>query len=629
MIPKNSKMLMTVPTEAEEYRPYFLTGNEYISLPEIGPENGGIYSLNVIRMDSRALLEFRGAEKEPLLKPTLQLNGKKVDLGNRLSWNYRRHWIPHFYLQDQEWELRGEIFTPPGYRGGLYQLSLTNKTPRPLNAVLGWEGVWDALCYTIFNQRPVNGPHRIYFDNWTQSLVLEAYSGFPLVALALAPDEGRIQSLHLDKTSPSPLAYSSATPLQLASGETGRVTLYMAVNLEGDGAGTTLVDLKRHGAEKLIHHAEKWLEEHALALPIKNPHLESILNRNLFFNYFYATGRALDSSQLLALTSRSPRYYVSAAFWSRDALLWSFPGLLLVDKTAARELLLGIFERHLAAAGDHAHYLNGAVLYPGFELDQLAAYPLALRLYLEETGDEQLLQEDPVRQGIKIVLEKMRRWQDPVSELYGTFLDPSDDPVSYPYLIYNNVLAWCALQFMGSLQENKLWESEHNCALLANSLYQAINTHGIVSGPNGPIYAWAVDAQGNYQLYDNPPGSLQLLAHYGFCRKSDLVYQNTVRWIRSEHNPCFYTDAPFKEASSHHARKPWPIGAANDLLALNEGAESFLSQITMDNSFMCETVDHQTGQASTGLAFASAAGFLAYALWQRYRKTTTPEAKEA
>ena len=42
----------------------------------------------------------------------------------------------------------------------------------------------------------------------------------------------------------------------------------------------------------------------------------------------------------------------------------------------------------------------------------------------------------------------------------------------------------------------------------------------------------------------------------------------------------------------------------------------------MDNGFCCETVDPQTGRAATGAAFASAAGFLAHALWWINRKNS-------
>ena len=40
------------------------------------------------------------------------------------------------------------------------------------------------------------------------------------------------------------------------------------------------------------------------------------------------------------MTSRSPRYYVSAAYWDRDSLLWAFPAILTVDAAYAREIFL-------------------------------------------------------------------------------------------------------------------------------------------------------------------------------------------------------------------------------------------------------------------------------------------------
>jgi len=58
----------------------------------------------------------------------------------------------------------------------------------------------------------------------------------------------------------------------------------------------------------------------------------------------------------------------------------------------------------------------------------------------------------------------------------------------------------------------------------------------------------------------------------------------------------------------------------NDLLALNKSAYFFLSRAKMDNGFMCETIDPVTGNVTTGPAFASAAGFLSFALWHRYGK---------
>ena len=54
--------------------------------------------------------------------------------------------------------------------------------------------------------------------------------------------------------------------------------------------------------------------------------LDLLMNRNFLFTALYAWGRTIDTEQFVGVTSRSPRYYVSAAYWDRDAMLWSFPG---------------------------------------------------------------------------------------------------------------------------------------------------------------------------------------------------------------------------------------------------------------------------------------------------------------
>ena len=158
----------------------------------------------------------------------------------------------------------------------------------------------------------------------------------------------------------------------------------------------------------------------ARVLPLQR--FRALANRNLFFNYFFALGKTVDTDQLAAVTSRSPRYYVSAAFWGRDCLLWSFPGVLL----AARD---------------------------------------------RETG------------------------------LYATFLDPSDDQPSYPFLVYDNALAERAFSFLAGLQENGLTFPQR-MTLMAGELRAAILRHGVVDGPFGPMFAWAVNGKGNYELYD-------------------------------------------------------------------------------------------------------------------------------
>ena len=610
------EIILTVPEPTATADNFYLAGNEYLSLPFIN-QSGAIESLNILHLAHRGLLEFSGNSDRPLLYPTVKINSEKAELHKILTWRYHLDWLPSFSCSGAgSWALEGEIVAPPGHKGFYYRLTLQNTGVSTLSACLGWQGYWDSFNYILFSRRALDTRKSIAYNKWTKSLVLEASAGLPLAALALATDGD--SEWQIDEYEQS---YSLNHELTLAAGESYSTLLYAAVNLEGDGAGTTVVDLRRHGYQALKEKTCEWFENRHIETG--NPHLTTLLNKNLFFCYFYALARSLDSEDLVTVTSRSPRYYVSAAFWSRDALLWSFPAIMLIDHNTAREMLLAVFSRHISNAGDHAHYISGSVLYPGFELDQLAAYYLALKHYLDYSSDYPLIEESIIFNGLYTLTEKAFARFDPESGLYSTFLDPSDDPVSYPFLTYCNALLHCAFSFLARLQAEERWQHKADFAVLALELQRAIYEHCTVKGPFGPMYTWAVDGKGRFSLYDNPPGSLQLLAHYGFCSIEDAIFKNTVRWIRSSNNKYFHQDRPFEEAGSLHAGNPWPLGACNDLLACNAGAADFLYRAEMDNGFFCETVDPVTGRVSTGAAFASGAGFLAYTLYLKKLNNST------
>lgn len=115
--------------------------------------------------------------------------------------------------------------------------------------------------------------------------------------------------------------------------------------------------------------------------------LDLLMNRNFLFTELYAWGRTLDTEQLVGVTSRSPRYYVSAAYWDRDSMLWSFPGLLDVDAPAAREALEYALTIQLRNTGTHSRFIDGIVLEDGFQLDEGVAPIIALGSYMRVTND--------------------------------------------------------------------------------------------------------------------------------------------------------------------------------------------------------------------------------------------------
>ena len=75
--------LMTASPGLPKEESLCLTGNEYLSLPEIGPD-GEIASLNVLHRGSRGLLEFRGSKDSPCSPPHLQLMAQRRCRGKAL-----------------------------------------------------------------------------------------------------------------------------------------------------------------------------------------------------------------------------------------------------------------------------------------------------------------------------------------------------------------------------------------------------------------------------------------------------------------------------------------------------------------------------------------------------------------
>jgi len=612
--------LLTTPEEIKQLSSLLLTGNQYVSLPEISPRRAGIISINLVLYGYLGLIEFCGSNQSPLLQPLVKIEGKTLPLEGKLAWSYYHYWIPQFSYYSPRWqlEIKGQILAPPGHRGFMFSIKLINHSGIKRNITWGWKGCWKRTYHTIFNRRPLQRDQELYYQPWTDSLLLECRGGQPAGALALSPYP-KTNWKHMVRnlgSNSSQQKFSWYRQESLMPYGQCSATLFAGVNLEGDGAATTAMDLKRRGHCLLENESISWLEERQY--DIEDSSLKKVFQRNLFFSYFFSLGRTVDNDHLVALTSRSPRYYVSAAFWSRDTLLWSFPGILLVNRDTAREVLITVFSRHLKRAGEHAHYLNGVLLYPGFELDQLASHFLALRLYLDHTGDYSILMEKCIKEGLDLLAAKVDRWFDAKTGLYMTFLDPSDDPVEpYPLLVYDNALLQQGFSFLDQLQRKKIWEHPDDFGQKARRLKEAILEQGVVEGPYGPMFAWAVNSKGGHRLYDNPPGSLQLLAHYGYCPFDYPVYRNTVRWIRSRHNPYYHGENKVKEPGSLHAVHPWPLSAANDLLSLNWNRGNLFKLAEMDNGFCCETIKPETGKAATGLAFASAAGFLAYAIWKK------------
>lgn len=578
---------------------YLPTGSEQVSLPRVNEINAGVEDLTFLHMASRGLIDLRGGQLEPLMRPFVAQQGVEAELGG-FEWSRLGYWYPRFAARAGALGLEGVILTPVGERGFGYRLRLTNNGAETVETAFGLRGQTGSAWHCVNVDKPIEGALNCYVSGWSGLPVFEQMCGVPLFALApICEGECRAEF----EPAGEGWLWRLERTVRLAPGESAEFTAWWGLGLEEVSAVTSARELQRRGWDWELRRSLAWLVQRSLDLG--DEALTRLYNTNLFFCIFFSTGRTLDTEELVLVTSRSPRYYVSAAYWDRDSLLWSFPAVLDADAALAREMLGYVFGRQRRNIGVHSRFIDGTVLEPGFELDELMAPVLALERYVDATCDRSVLADPDVLRGIDGILKKLDAERAEDCELYETFLQPTDDERVYPYITYDNALVWRALRALGRLFERpELTER-------AERVRRAIYDNCIFDG----AFAWSVDLAGGHDVYDEPPGSLLLLPYYGFCAWDDPVYLKTAEMIRSPDYTYSFAGCEIAEIGCPHAPHPWLLSIGNSLLCGRSGeALEHLRRTRLDNGIACESVDEHTGECTTGEAFATCAGFICHAL---------------
>ncbi|MGB4661043.1 MAG: glycoside hydrolase family 125 protein [Mobilitalea sp.] len=593
---------------------YICTGNEMISLPCINEKDASILDFTMLHMGYKGLIDVRGTMEQPLFTPVVRIDGEKVEFTD-ITWHKDNYWIPSFEVTNKQLSIRGIILAPIGERGFSYQLKVKNLDTSIKNISIGFEGTWSKTYHSINEDKEIRADRYVYESGWNHSLVFDLRIGVSV--FAFAPMFSEEMMTNYSNTAEG-ISYEFMNQLELAPGDCKVLDSFWGMGVEEVAATTSAKEMYRAGFDKELLKTKNWLTKRYIELTEDS--LKEIFHHNLFFNFFYASGITIDTEELVLVTSRSPRYYVSAAYWDRDSLLWSFPSILLVDQDHAKQMLLYVFGRQRKNLGIHSRYIDGTVLEPGFELDELCAPVIALYNYVKETGEEQFLDYDCVKEGIALILRRLREKRNEETALYETFLQPTDDMHVYPYLTYDNVLVWRMLKNLIELFKDR-WSKDtlQNLENEAVFIYLDIFKHCVKNYEGVDIFAWSVDLKGKWDVYDEPPGSLQLMPFYGFLEADNEIYQNTVKVIRSPEYPYSFHDSPIAEIGCPHAPHPWVLSIANSLLCgRTERSKKILQKLKMDNGVACESVDEITGESTTGDAFATCAGFLAYAIYNAF-----------
>jgi|DewCreStandDraft_4_1066084.scaffolds.fasta_scaffold00712_61 hypothetical protein len=562
----------------------YYSGNEYISLINIEED----LTINGLTFLSFNLNGNLFVDCKIYLK--IYCENRKIDLKNS-DFTLINYWIPELNITKNN--IKITLLTPKRQRGFIFNIKGKN-----IRAELCFE--YKNLFLNINTSYKLNPFYEINHNNYFNQIIFRFLQGSNLFCLAF--DTGKNGKYKIEKNR-----------IILSSEINNEINFNIGIGTEDMAAISSCIHFQRFGFKKFYNELNEWLA--SKITQYKNNNINKIYNINLFFNYFFTNGKTIDTDELVCVTSRSPEYYVSGAYWDRDCLLWSFPAILMIDKDRAAEMLNYVFKIQGKNFGIHSRQINGNILECGFELDELCAPFIALETYIKETGDINLLKKDYMQEILSKIKIKFFNFKHKKYMLFKTELRPSDDMSLYFYNTYDNVLVWksfLALEYIyklsGNKKESKDWKK--SAGLLKKDLKK------LCINKKNNIISYEFDCRGNYLFYEEPPGSLRLLDFYGFIDNDIRVcYENYLKWSYSKQNKYFY-NKNIKESGCEHAKFPWTLSAANSLLTdrYKKSGIDFFKQVKMDNFYACESVDSDTGIVKTGKSFATAAGFIAFAI---------------
>jgi hypothetical protein len=600
------------------------TGNEWISLPTIRASDGAMENFNVLSMNYRGLLEVSGDRGAPAVEPYFLVSGKAIALQN-LSWQLIENWIPTATFQQNGLDFTLTYCAPSGSRAVVVKLSVANHTAAAVPVTLGLRASWGRLSRVTYTPVELHGQRTANPVPWGDTKNPGAVFSFVDTDTRFAWSVVYPSSTAMLLAPPVVTApvLNTIHPVTVQPGAGAEAHFILGVGVEeysaSQSAQALAETIDREGVDTVIEEAAAWCR--ARSRTTGQPGLDQILNRNLLFTSLYAWGRTIDTEQLVGVTSRSPRYYVSAAYWDRDAMLWSFPGLLDFDVDTAQDALEYAFTIQLRNTGIHSRFIDGVVLEDGLELDEVVAPLFALSQYMDRTGDTSFLTAH--RDALSLIRNRLLSRYDPNLGLYSTLQDAQDEYRKQAFSTYDNVLVWRVFQQLAGFYE-KLGDAQAaaDASQRAAKLHDAIMSQCLADAPGsgGKIFVSATDGK-NPILADVPPGSLMKLPALGFVTEDDPLFVRTYQWLHSANYAYSNFDKPYGLPGSYRVpfTTPWVVADELRLTRGREKAFKVLTETTWDGGIISEGVDPTNGSADyAGRAFGTAAGYVAHTVCDVY-----------
>lgn len=505
-----------------------MTGNHWLALPCIHPADGSIHAVGMLHRGARASVEFAGSpgfvngDGPPLLKPVIEIDGVVQDLSaGTMAWERTATWLPTFTCTLGDIVVRGSIFAPYGrdadVAGAVYVFAFENRGAVRRSVVVRMLGTLGHRQLRVRTGRPAEDASRVSKSD--AGLVLLEGSAQPgLVALALGADGAA--DITVQGTT-----FGLSRSLEVPAAGTGQAAFYLAAGPERDGAEATAAVLQRRGWHALLTSTREALQQLEQSTGIEA--IDRLINRNLLFAYFYGVARALDDAHYYLVRTRAPWHSAGVTVRDWDALMWTLPAVQLADTGLARELLLRMCELHAYAPGRGVHYFDGTLFEPGFALEGVAAYPIAVDRYIRDTGDGAIVDEPAIGDALYLSSDDLKDRRDARVPLYSTDVTTAGDPTLHPFTLHANAAVAQALEVLRrTLDEQSAREVEDPAAVRA-----AIRRHFTNDrDPKGKLAA-SVDLAGHRSEDDVAGASALWVPLFEMLDRQDSLYRRTVKAI--------------------------------------------------------------------------------------------------
>ena len=469
--------------------------------------------------------DFINGEGPALLSPVIEIDGVAQDLASgTMAWERAVAWLPTFTCTLGDLVVRGSIFAPYGrdvdVAGAVYVFAFENRGAEPHDVAVRMHGTLGHRQLRVRTARPAEDAPRV--SRSAAGLVLLEGSAQPgLVALAFGADG--TPDVVIDGES-----FVVSRAIHVPASGTAQAAFYLAAGPERDGAEATAAVLQRRGWRALLSGTREALQQLEQSTGVDA--IDRLINRNLLFAYFYGVGRALDDAHYYLVRTRAPWHSAGVTVRDWDALMWTLPAVQLADTGLARELLLRICELHAYAPGRGVHYLDGTLFEPGFALEGVAAYPIAVDRYIRDTGDDAIVDEPAIGDALYLSGDDLKDRRDSRVPLYSTDVTTAGGAATHPFTLHANAAVAQALEILRrTLDEQSARDVEDPAAVRA-----AIKRHfSNDRDPKGKLAA-SIDLAGHRSEEDVPAASAFWVPMFEAIDRQDSLYRRTVKGIESD-----------------------------------------------------------------------------------------------